>query len=314
MSEVTYEQVSAILASSSVDKDTVYCQFKCPVSGTVVEASASLRSTAADSTSGKVKERAKSTLFSSLRRSLVSAVRSVTGGGLAGRIASDAANEATRDVGKGKTFTEEDQQRGVVDAFKSVQSSFAWDADKKQFVATESAGSLASAFKKRLQENPISSKFDTEILSRLMIDVANADGNMAEEEKQFLGGFIDGSIEALQAKGAVSAAEFEGVESKDVSANILMLCWAVALSDEDLDDAEQERLDAIAGNFSLEDAAAQQARSDAASYLFEQALDAAYLGPDASQELQGEAMGLAKRLGIADDEAARLDVAYRKRM
>ncbi len=314
MSDVNYDNVKVLLDSSEVSGDTVNCVFKCPISATTVESSAGLRSTAANSTGGKVKEQAKRTLFSSMRRSLVSAIRSAVGGGMAGRIAGEAVSGATSNVGKGKTYTEEDVQRGVVDAFKQVQSSFVWNDEKGQFVATQSAGSLASAFKKRLSQDPISSRFDSEILSRLLVDVANVDGSLAEEEKQFLAGFIDGSIDDIVAKGAVQAAEFEGVESAAIKANMLMLCWTVALSDEDLDDAEVQRLGEISSSLELSDEVSAQARADAASYLFEQALDAAYLGPDANAELQAEARAVAKRLGIADDEAARLDVAFRKRM
>jgi uncharacterized tellurite resistance protein B-like protein len=319
MGEITYDQVKTVLTSSKVRGSVMHCAFTCPATGTVVESSAPIRKEEGGAMKKAARagaERAKRGLFYRLRSQVVRAVAGAVGGGLAGSVAREAAMGATAGIGTGPSFSKAEKHAAVVDAFEKVKGRFAWDADAGAFHAVEGAGAAGSAFASRLAASPVTGKFEREVLARALVSLAAADGHLDEEETEFMASFVDeetGTVDEILEMGLPNAAEFQGIDDKAVRANVLMVAWALAMADEELDPAEAERLGTMAEEMDLSVEEAKQARADAMAYVFEQALDQAYEDGKRDPEFHAAAMELAGQIGMTPEEAQKADVAYRKR-
>jgi len=137
MDPVGYDVISANLAKVDVNGAQVDVKWKCPATGRVVGQSTATMS-ADPSVPGRV--------LASVKRSVVSevvygAARFVAGllGGAAGRVVSNATYTAAADINSritaGVDYTEASRQAAIVTAFETVKPSFAWDEQRRQFIA-----------------------------------------------------------------------------------------------------------------------------------------------------------------------------------
>jgi len=320
MTEPTMEQVKTVLASSKLKGSVMYASFKCPETGTVVESSAPVQREdgGALKKAGRASvDRVKRGIWYRMRSKIVSAVAGAVGSGMVGSVAREAVYGASSGIGTGPSFNKAEKEAAVLEAFKKVRGRFAWKEDAGTFVAVEGAGAQAGAFATRLAEAPVTGKFEREILARALVHLAAADGHLDDEEKEFMASFVDeelGTVEDLLGAGPPNASEFQGIENKASRANVLMVAWALALADEELDPTETERLATMAEEMDLSVDEAKRARTDAQAYVFEQALEQAYEDGKRDPEFHAAAMELATSIGMTVEEAQKADVAYRKRM
>ena len=70
----------------------------------------------------------------------------------------------------------------------------------------------------------------------MLVEIAMADGILAQEEEDFLSEFLDpnlGSIQQLSQRPKLTQQEFNSVSQGDVRKTMFMLSWTLALADED---------------------------------------------------------------------------------
>lgn len=94
---------------------------------------------------------------------------------------------------------------------------------------------------------------------------------------------------------------------------MLMVAWAVALTDEDLSPQEELRLAEYAAGLGIAPAQAVKLKLAAQVYLVDQALSRAYPGGQRDQALHAEVMSMAQRIGLDATDAERVDIRFRKR-
>lgn len=314
MPEITIENVKPLVASAEQNGATMQCTFRCPTSGATVEASAPIRK--GRGIADVAKQSAKRSLMWSVRRGVLGAVRSVLGYGFFGRVGRDIANQLLGDATRkaDHMYSEDEKAAAIVDAFSNVSSRFVWDGKKGHWVSVEGAGDVLTEFAKQLSQAPVTEKYDRVVLARILMEIANADGHLAEEEKELLESFITpdlGTFEELAAKSRLSSAELAET-SAPARETMLMLGWAVALSDEDLADAEQARLDEVAQGLGVDGARAGQMKQHAQLYVLDQAFESAYRN-NTTDAAKREVMALAQKLGMDPDTAERAEIRYRKR-
>lgn len=314
MAEITFENVKPLLANAQQNGATMQCTFRCPTSGATVEASASIKK--GRGLGDVAKQSAKRSLMWSVRSGVMRAVRSVLGYGFFGRVGRDIANQLLGDAAKkaDQAYSDDEKNAAIVDAFTNVSSQFVWDGKKGRWVSAKGAGDVLTDFAKQLSQAPVTEKYDRVVLARILVEIANADGRLADEEKELLKSFITpdlGSFEDLSAKSPLSGAELAET-SASARETMLMLGWAVALSDEDLASEEQARLVEVANGLQLDEGRAAQMKQHAQLYLLDQALESAYAN-GASDAGRQEVMGLAQKLGIDGEAAERAEIRYRKR-
>ena len=288
--------------------------FRCPVSGQIVEANAPIHQ--AKNLSSRVTQSAKRSLMYSLRNALTRSVRRALGHNIVGRVAADMTRSATDDLGQSQSYSEADKQAAIVRAFESVANMFVWDPHNHRYVSTQAAGEVVIDFTRILNAAPVTAPYDRGILARMLTEIACADGVVGAEERQFLTGFITadlGTVDSLAQMPTLSSAELIETSQGGTRETMLMLAWALALTDENLAPDEAMRLDQYATGLAITAERAHELRSYAQIYLVDQALGRAYPGGRRDDQIHAEVMAMAGRLGMDPTEAERVDIRFRKR-
>lgn len=320
MADISFESIRPNLVSAVADGATLRCVFACPVSGQRIEAHASL--TRGQRLGEAAAASAKQSLLWSIRNAIVQGLRSVLGYGVIGSLGADVANSAMAGVGHGGAttpteFSDEERQAAALRAFHSVETRFTWDERSRRFVAAETAAEGESDFQRQLRTSPPTTRFDRGVMARMLLDVAGADGRVSDEESALLAQFIApdlGPVNELARRPPLSRAELQET-SPPTRETSLMIAWAVALADSDLDDSERAQLAAHTAGLGIPEERASELRRMAQLFVVDQALSRAY-GTSAGQARPGvadEVRELARRIGLSGEEAERAEVRYRKR-
>lgn len=309
MTDPTYDSIKPLIASEEAHGSSVAVVFRCPQTGVEANANGSIKkSTSITAEAGRT---AKKNMWSSLRRAVTWAITDAMGSGAVGRTARDVANKAMTAQQKSASFSKAETQAAVVTAFQSVQTQFRWDAAASSWVGVQAP---ATPFAKRLADGPVTERYDQGVLARALVELSAADGDVGAEERAFMADFLDpelGTVDDLMKRPALSAAELSET-SDSARGSILMLSWACAMCDEDLADAEANRLGELAAGLGLE-TQADELRQDAQQFLLEQALAGVYQGGGRDDEAYANAMDAAGKMGIDAAHAEKMDAAYRKR-
>jgi len=317
MANMTYEEIQPLIHGAVQEGGAMRCTFKCPVTGTTVESQAGIQR--GTGLADLAKQSVKRSLVWSIRSAILSAVSSVVGGGFVGRAARSVASQATTSATQQATshsFSEDEKHAAVVNAFRSVSAQFAWDEKNKRWVSAASVAETLTDFGRQLTEAPVTLKYDRGVLARMLVETARADGTVTDEEQEFLAGFLSpevGTVEDLLGREDLSAAELAETTSGSVRATMLMIAWGVALTDEELAAAEVQRLEDHAAGLGISEARAAELKRYAQCFLVDQALERAFAGGQRDEGAFGEAMGLAEKIGLAREDAERVEIRYRKR-
>ncbi len=312
MPEPSYEKIEPLVASSEQRSTTMNVVFQCPVTGTEVQSSASIR----QGTASRAKSSVKRSLWYSLRSSISYAVRSMVGGGMAGSMAGSAVSGATsRASGGGYSFSEEEKQAAIVDAFGRVAQKFIWDAGSNRYVSAAHLKDLQSEFSQIIASTELSQKWDRAVLARMLAEVAASDGHIAEEEHEIFGAFASddaGPIRELAQRPPLTAAEL-GETSASVRDALLMTAAALAYSDEEFQAVEQIKLEGFAQGLGIPDAKVTELTRYAREYVVDTMLESIYADGTADAKERQMVAGLAQKIGVDQASLDRLDVRVRKR-
>jgi tellurite resistance protein len=317
MPEITYENVEPLIADLEVRGRSVAIQFECPASGQQVPARHSL----APKAQSRVTQTAKRTASYEARRAVSSMLRGVFGRGMMGRMASQAADSALQMAASGLTGSQQglskaEQREAVVEAFRSVASQFTWDASNARWIAARAARELMGPFELQLADAPLETNYDKQVLARMLVEVAQADGTLAPAEKDFMNEFLSpdvGSLDSLMERPPLTAAELANTSRGNVRGTLLMLTWVLALSDESFDPAEAERLKAFGQALGLTGAQATAMRQAAQAFLLDQAMERMVTWGGHDAHARKELYALADRLGMSRDEAEHAEAAWQRR-
>jgi hypothetical protein len=315
MYEPTYESIKHLISSEQQEKGSMQCVFKCPETGATAEATATI------SQSREIKNVAqaavKRSLFSSLRRAVTSTLYSTLGGGMAGRAASQVSQEVMTNTRQNTMHSTADKHAAVVRAFSRVASKFRFDEDQGRWMGIPAGAVVETGFSQQLDQHPISGRYEQGILARMLVEIACADGTVSDDEREFLGDFIDpelGTIDDLATRDKLNAVDLEEAAEGAVRESMMMIAWTAALSDEGLADSEKARLSELAEALGMADDRAAEVRNLATSHLLEQAFAAAYPGGKRDDGAHAETMAYAAGLEVETEDVQRADIRYRKRM
>ncbi len=302
---IDYRQIAPLVAQQQLTGNRMDVVFQCPVSGKQVQSSATVRQGMAGRAASSFKRNA----MWSLRSSLFSAVRSVLGHGIVGRTASGVLSEATmgtRTGGSATHYSSGDRQAAIVEAYLRVQNEFVWDSARNGLVHSDAGppAAPASGFALAIGGVQITERWDRAVLARMLAEIAGADGHIAPEERELFsafGGEELGSIEQLLQRPPLNPGEL-GETSGQVRETLLMLAYAVAFADEELEANEQARLQAFAHGLRLSQSQVAHAARLAQEHVIGQLLESAYAFGPASEQDRGHLYHAAARIGL--DQAA----------
>ena len=322
MDEITYELIQPLILSEEVNGSKMTCQFEVPGTGEVIEASASIKRD--KGLKSQIQKRVTRTVTSRARVSASRMVRGILGGGMLGRIGSQVVNTASRDLTQDLTrgFTSTEKQMAVVQAFNSVAKHFKYDVvlgwkknsevveekSKKQVQKTtpekKQVSNSASDFERLVARNPVSNNFEKDVLARMLVEVAKADGGISNDEEEFLKEFIP-NYDQITSKPLLNPIECEEV-GRNSKMTIFTTAWVIALVDLEINPLEIAKLDQFADWFGLSDKNYDEAVRMAKSYILEQSLS-----PSSSNE---DAITAGKLLELSDEDSLRIFIRYKKRM
>lgn len=300
MDRVTFSEIEPLLVSRQVDKErnTVHCIFSCPVTGRQVTADAYI---------------SEGTGFGD--RLLDSAARSFwyeTRYAVAQKICSFLPHGFLREVVQGTAWrmayggqdgvrSGTELNNATVEAFQSVRHEF--EKNGPGWTAREVATDFVTDFERQLKEAPISTRYEGEILVRVLASMAEIDG-LEPPERAFLERF-SWAFEATQA-GPPSGVELSELRD-EVKPTIYMLAAALAMADRNSSSAEQAYLEALAAGLEIDGSRAQVLKQAAGQFVVEECI---FPGTSVSPD---EIERLAQLSGLDKNEVERVLVRRRKR-
>ena len=270
--ETTYEKIEPLIADYQIEGHQIVCRFRIPGSDDTVESKAPIRRI--DSTKSKIIKTVKSSAIREARGFAFRLMRQVLGTGTVGRIGHSAVSSAMSASTSGSSgWTSEEKEAAILAAFENVSDEFAFDPESGQW---KRAGE-PSEFKAHLLRHPITDKYERDLLTRMMVQMAAADGDLSAAEK-----------EALQNQMGISAMEIDELElvahpvlvvefeklSAPSKATMYLLLYAIALTDAQLTATEKEQLDRFARMMELEGEQLQHLQTMARENILTQAIRA----------------------------------------
>ncbi|MBL4848534.1 MAG: TerB family tellurite resistance protein [Planctomycetes bacterium] len=313
MTEITFEELRGLIAAQEVRGSRVEVTFKCPTTGASHESSAGIRK--GKGLGNVALSAAKQGMWRSLRSGIMRAISGALGSGAMASVGRQVSNQMVRDASQGSQFTGEDVEAAVVEAFQSVQSKFRREGQGWVAAHGEVSADVAdTGFQAQLRQGPVSERYDQGVLARVLVEVARGDGKLSSEEEALLGTFVDpsmGTIAELATRPPLSSVELSET-SAAARDTILMLGWALALSDQSLAPSEQARLAEVASGFEISAEQAAVLQGYAQAFLVDQALEAAYASGSRDPAAHQEAMAVAAAIGLSAEAAELADVRFRK--
>ncbi len=310
MPELTYELVAPLVVQTDLSHGSVQVTFQCPVSGEQMRATGHIT----ESAGSKIKSDVKRSLWRNIRWSLSRMMYSVFGYGVGGAIGSTVVDAAGA-AGDSRAHqpSEAELKEAILDAFRSVGNRWAWDESTQRFVSGSVFKELQTEFTVIVQTAQLAKAWDRAVLARMLAEIASADGQLAEEERELFHAFLqEHKLDDLLERPPLSKADLEET-SEDARHVMWLLAAAMAVSDEHFADSEQKKLAFFAQGLGV--AADDQTRGLelAKEYVLDQALESAYADGRLDKAEHQRVMQLAAKLGVGEDRAARLDARCRKR-
>ncbi len=317
MSEPTYANVAPLIQSLDVRGRTVQVRFVCPVSGTAVDARTNVQRD--NSIGAQVTSQLKRNMMWSVQSAVASAIRSTLGYNMVGRVASDAARAAMSGVqqhANSQTLSSKEQEQGIVDAFRSVQSRFMWDNQRNTWISASAAQDAMSDFERMLASAPIVHPYDRQVMARMLVEIARGDGRLSSEEGAWLTEVITpdlGAVHDLASRPPLTGPELSNASAGPVRESLLVLAWAMALVDEEMADAEKRLLEHFAAGLRIAPARVTACRQAAQTYVLDQAMERMFAWGGHDEYARAQLYGLAERIGMPVAEAQEAEAKHLRR-
>jgi tellurite resistance protein len=300
-----YQFIEPLTSSAEVRGSAVFCRFTCPVTGRSVSASEEI--TAAPPPS--IEDPSRGGIFTGLRRSLAAALQGVLGSSEH----AEAKAEAIPD--NGVDADEAAKQRSIVRAFRSVSSLFRWEGVAQRWVAVDAGKDTLTAFERRLNVHPLRGAPDLDVVLRMLVAIDSADGQIDEEEREFLEPFAAAAGMAaseLFEKPAPTTDEI-GAIAPSRCESALMICWATALCDYEVKASEIETVSRFAVALGVSAERSAELKRDAQIYLLEKVLEEAFRDFSMTIHEEDQVVQTGRKLGLSLDQIQGAIRAFRER-
>ena len=316
MQQLSYESIAPLIQDLQVRGRTVNVLFVCPVSQERIQARHNMPINR--SAGSRITKTAQRSAMYAAQNAIYQVIRSVFGYNLLGRVASDVARQTVYAAGNTNqnSLSGAEQKQAVVHAFQSVSSRFAWDSNHHRWISASALKDSLSPFELQLQKAPIKHPYDKSILSRMLVQVAVADGELSAEEEDWLASFIDpqqGSIQSIIQRPPLSSAEMSQASSGSVRETMLMLSWSLALCDENFASQEKALLQRFSADFGLSMQQVKLVREAAQGYILDQAMESIFGWGGHDQYARQKIFELAKNLGMTTQAASLAEARFQRR-
>ncbi len=292
--EITYKSIQHYIVAEEQSGNKMQCKFK--IENQEFEA---------ESTIEVVQGAGAELVTKMVKSSGVGKIQSVLLGILKKAVLSKNTADTNNDEAEDYQFSKRDKEAAVVAAFETITPELIFvETTDKWRLATE-----FSEFEKRIKKKPLTQLYDKKIMSRMLVEMARADGKIEEKERLFFDNFLNdetGRLSDLIRASYLTAADCEQV-SKEGRPTVFMIVAAVALTDHDFDKEEQEKLARFAKMFGFDSAKQEKILRIAQDYTIEVLLKSK--GKKISKEALHE---LADKIGMERHLAERTQARLRR--
>jgi hypothetical protein len=197
-----------------------------------------------------------------------------------------------------EVFTNSEKEAAVVSAFENIMNEIIYDSNiKKWRVATG-----VSEFEKRIKKFPIVEIYDKKIMARMLVEMARADQRIEEQERLFFESFLTpdtGKLGDLMRSSFLTHSECEKLNKK-ARHTVFLIVAAVALTDNDFNIEEQEKLISFAKMLDFDDATKDKLLTIAQDYTLQIAIRTS------NNKMTSESLyAFADKIGMKKEEADR---------
>lgn len=236
---ISYQSIQSLIVSANFISARVECVFQVPGTQRQVSAVGRLRK------SNETKRAIQGFATEGIRNQVQWGLRDFVGGFFSSPHLKHAAMRTTdrlvSDQAQKVEYTREEREAAVVEAFMSVATQFNFN-NQTQSWQTQQA---MSEFQKRLQQNPLTEGYDKEVLARMLIEIAQAEGSIGMEEQELLDRFIDRDlidVDQFLTYPALTAADLMMTTSPAIRENLFMLAATMVMADHNVTDKEKQKL------------------------------------------------------------------------
>lgn len=299
--EVTYEAIKPIIVREELDRSNMHCVFS--VEGKEFESNATVRKSA--DTGNRVRNLAQRSVLRQVRSTFNRILRSALGGGVVGSIGQQVSNTVISDKTREFGFSAADKQAAVVQAFIKISANFYFDEQTDRW---KLSGEL-SDFETKLKSNPLEDSYDRRVMARMLVELASADGEVSEEERDFLDSFLTadtGYYDELVHEDELSPIEMDEVSSL-AKETVFMIAAALAMSDQKFSEGEKDKLMEYADMLSIDADKVRELTRIGQVYILENAIAMS------GMMTRDEIFELAEQIELSQDDAERAAIRFRKR-
>jgi hypothetical protein len=314
MSALNYESIRPLIASEQVRANTVYCTFRCPVTGFLVESRSEIPPwLVADL---QVLPR-KGEPESVTENGFFDKGRSAVFGALAQMFGREKGTDSPITIETDPEHAPLELQKAVLQAFRQVRHLFQWNEQVGQWeslpqgseaippASPKIAKPLSADFVAQMRSAPIVDPEDRVLLVRALAEVASTDGRIDAEEQGFLDEFLGHDhepVETLLKRARLSINDLHHIYETPVGETILMLSWGLALTNEELTESETERLTLLAEQLGISSERAGELKRFAQYFLLEALLEDAEVTVSGLKALHRQVVALGQRIGLTEAE------------
>lgn len=316
MSQITLSNVQPIVSQLDVQNRSVRVEFQCPVSQKTV--SSSHHVSQQRGLSNDLKRGVQQSVMYSVQRAFSDLLRDVFGSNVFSRTLGNAGHRTISQVGQQQmnSLSQSEIDEAVVASFEKVASRFAWDASRGTWVLSSALQQSLSPFQAQLHNHPVRNGYDQQLLARMLVTVAMADGSLAMEEMRFFENTIPasvGTVSGLSAMPPLTSAELSSVTDVGVKRTMLMLAWMLAYCDEEFHPQEGVVIQQLASALGLSGQDVQMASDLAKTQVLEQVMSNLYLTQGFSVQTRQQMLSTAQRMGMSESEALSVEAQFQRR-
>ena len=316
MQSLSFEAIEPLLYNVQEQGRSVQVVFRCPVSGKEVQAR---HYQAKDNSMGaRIQDNAQRSVLYAIQQAIGTTIRSFFGNNIVGRVAGDVARQTTSSASShmNNSLSQKERQEAITRAFQSVQRQFTWDEKNSRWISIHAVQEALSEFDLQNQKHPITHNYDKKIFTRMLVELAMADGSISTSEVEWLNSLIDpsiGSIQSISQLPKLTQQELQQASAGAVRETMLMLTWALALCDEELAQQEKELLLYFGQGLALSSTQIGQIQSKAQNYILEKSMEWLYSSPGGEQFARQSILNLASKIGMSSQQALQVEAQFQRR-
>lgn len=316
MNPMSYDAIAPLIIDLNTQGRSVNVIFQCPISGE--KTSARQHVTQQRTMGSQIQQSVQRNTMYAVQNMLSQVIRSVFGYNLLGRVASDVTRQTvySADNAMRNSLSKSEREQAVVDAFQSVIRKFTWDKANNRWISAKAAQDTLSPFEQQQQQFPVQHPYDLQILSRMLVEMANADGRISREEGEWLMSMLDpnhGSLDTLLQRPKLTPAELQQTTKGAVRETMLMLVWALSICDEEFALQEKELLQNFAFSLGLSSSQVHSVQKKAQQYILDNAMETMFGWGGHDNFARQNVLNLAQRIGLSEPEALQAEAQFQRR-